>query len=230
MFILRINREDQQSYMKHQQSYFQTRFECFALPDIADLNHCSCFFSKPRAFIRMEMKQFKEYWYCWRWIKCRCGLCTISTSIFISNSSSSPKWGRYCLNIWYNTDIKQIHIFKFTEHEVDKLMLIQFIKTYIWSVLRKSIFVMLLHFVLNRHRIPSTPTLLFTKLIFVYISLMTRANSIAPWRGGALPRFQYDCVLRYFWLTYPQLFYASEGCSREILASNVPDIIIAWIR
>jgi hypothetical protein len=94
----------------------------------------------------------------------------------------------------------------------------------------KLIVWILLHLALANQRIPSTPTTLFPNSIFIYINRSSQEWSTETWRDGAFPRFQSDYSLRYFWLTQPQIFYAIEGCSGEILASHVPNLIIVWLR
>jgi hypothetical protein len=176
-----------------------------------------------------KFEKSKEYGYYWRWIKFWWRLCSISILIFPPSISSSPKRRHYHLNNWYYTDIKRINIFKFTEREVDELVLTQLIITYILLALPKLI-IIIFHLALAKHRIPSTPTLFDSKSIFVYINLVLRVYPTVSWRDGALPRFQSDCGLNDSWLTNRYPFDAMEGCSREILTSHVPNIIIVWIR
>jgi hypothetical protein len=81
---------------------------------------------------------------------------------------------------WSNTASDPLDSLKLTEQKVDYLMLTQLIITSILSVLLKSILWMLLHLALINQRIPSTPTSLLSKSIFVYIRLLIRVYSTAP--------------------------------------------------
>jgi hypothetical protein len=82
-------------------------------------------YSKSIAFTIEDMRNRMEYGYYWRWIKFWFSLRSISIPIFPSSNSSSPQWKHSRLNNWYNTDKDTFDYLKFTEHQLDELVLTQ---------------------------------------------------------------------------------------------------------